>query len=368
MKVCFIAPKSYQLFNPKVRSTFGGSEVQLFLIASQLAGDQSIDCHFMVADFGQKNRETFDNITTWKSINFKANMLKQIWVFYQTLKKIQADIYIQRALSKFSGIIAFICKLSGKKFAYMVANDGEVDLTHPIHRNPIWKTLAKKLFKFSNLIYVQSEYQKEAVKKNFNRDSIIIRSVVAESKRADKPDSKDYILWIGRCDKLYKQPEHFLHLARENPDYKFVMIAPAATNQQDYFELIRKQASTVSNLLFINFVPHNESNSYFQKAKLLVNTSNQEGFPATFLQAGINKTPILSLNVNPDNIFDKNKIGLVSRNDLSELDKNLQQIMTNAELYQQLSNNIYNYTIKNHSLRKNSSEFYEELTKLVSHG
>ncbi len=351
-----------------MRSTFGGSEVQLYLIASQLVKDRSIDCHFMVADFEQKNQETFDNITTWKSINFKDNILKQIWVFYKTLKKIQADIYVQRALSKFSGIIAFICKLSGKKFVYMVANDGEVDLTHAIYQNSIWKVLAKKLFKSSNLICVQSEYQKEAVKKNFNRDSIIIRSVVAESNRANTPDDKNYILWIGRCDKTYKQPEHFLHLVRENPDYKFVMISPAATNQQNYFEVIKRQALTISNIIFIDFVPQNESNGYFQKAKLLVNTSDQEGFPSTFLQAGINKTPIISLKVNPDNIFDKHKIGLVSHNNVSELSKNLKQIMTDAQLYQKLSNNIYNYTIRNHSLKKNSAEFYEELTKLVSNG
>lgn len=317
----------------------------------------------MVANYGQSNKETFGKIQVWKSLNLESNILQQIWTFYKTFKKVGAYIYIQRSLSKFSGAIAFICKLSGKKFVYMVANDGEVDLTHPFYKKTIWKFLAGRLFILSSMICVQSEYQKNQLKKNFNRDSVIIRSVINPPGQTTIINEKNYILWIGRCDKVYKQPEIFLRLAERLPNYKFVMISPPATEQQEFFISIKKQAESVPNVKFIDFVPYHETSVYFNKAKLLVNTSSQEGFPATFLQAGIHRTPILSLNINPDGIFSKYGIGLVCHNDFDELIKNFNTII-DENLYKKQSENIYLYTIKNHDIEKNTNEFYKYIKSL----
>jgi len=96
VKICFIAPKAYQLFNPEVRSTFGGAEVQLYLLSTNLADNKKLDIHFMVADYGQKKVETHSNIQVWRSLNFQSNILKQVLTFFKVFNKINADIYIQR--------------------------------------------------------------------------------------------------------------------------------------------------------------------------------------------------------------------------------------------------------------------------------
>ena len=111
-KICFIGLKAYQLFNPKIKSTFGGAEVQLSLLAKEFAKNKNLNIHFMVADYGQKDIETYGGVKVWKSLNFKDKTLKQIKDFFRIFKKINADIYIQRTLSPYSGIIALYCKLT----------------------------------------------------------------------------------------------------------------------------------------------------------------------------------------------------------------------------------------------------------------
>ena len=73
MKICFISMKSYQLFDKLVDSTFGGAEVQISLLAKEMA-KQGNDVHLIVADFGQKSIQQIENITIWKSFKLSDNL------------------------------------------------------------------------------------------------------------------------------------------------------------------------------------------------------------------------------------------------------------------------------------------------------
>ena len=57
---------------------------------------------------------------------FKTSLFDMIKI----CSKINADIYIHRAFSPFSGVIALYCRLTEKKFVYMIASDRETDKTH----------------------------------------------------------------------------------------------------------------------------------------------------------------------------------------------------------------------------------------------
>ena len=53
IKVCFVCPKAYPLFNETVEGVFGGSEVDLYYLGTELAKDGDFDVSFVVADYGQ---------------------------------------------------------------------------------------------------------------------------------------------------------------------------------------------------------------------------------------------------------------------------------------------------------------------------
>ena len=72
-KVCFVIPRAYYLFNKNStneQDKVGGAQKQAYLISTELAKNSKFDVNFCVADFGQKNKEYYNNITVWKSFNF----------------------------------------------------------------------------------------------------------------------------------------------------------------------------------------------------------------------------------------------------------------------------------------------------------
>jgi len=63
-------------------------------------------------------------------------------------------------------------------------------------------------------------------------------------------------------------------------------------------------------------------------------------------------TPLLSLNVNPDNFITKNQVGLYSHNDFDELKKNLALLISDQELWNKCSKNSFNYVYNEMNIEK----------------
>ena len=57
IRVCFVSPKAYPIFNPDIESVFGGAEVDLYMIATELAKDPDFNVSFIAADYGQADEE-----------------------------------------------------------------------------------------------------------------------------------------------------------------------------------------------------------------------------------------------------------------------------------------------------------------------
>ena len=53
VKVCFVSPKAYPLFDDKAQGVFGGAEVDLYMLGTELAADDAFEVSFIVADYAQ---------------------------------------------------------------------------------------------------------------------------------------------------------------------------------------------------------------------------------------------------------------------------------------------------------------------------
>lgn len=47
IRVCFVAPKTYPIFNPATGNYFGGAEVDLYYLATELAKDNNFEISFI---------------------------------------------------------------------------------------------------------------------------------------------------------------------------------------------------------------------------------------------------------------------------------------------------------------------------------
>jgi glycosyltransferase involved in cell wall biosynthesis len=354
IKICFIAPKAYPLFNPEVQGVFGGAEVDQYSLANELAKDKDFSISFITADYGQEEIETVEGVRIMKSLSFRENQLSGAIKVWRALRTVDAQIYFHEAASLGTFVIALFCRWHKRAFVYRTASQRECDGTY-FKLN----LLAGKAFRWSlrqaGQVIVQNEADKEALEQTMGLNSTVIPN--AHHMPVLSEGNRDIILWVGRTSP-FKRPELFIDLAQEFADKKFVMICQRATGDENYEALVTR-ANGVKNLEFIERVPFHEIGTYFQHAKVLVNTSSSEGFPNTFIQACKYATPILSLCVNPDDFLAKFECGICANNDWHAFVSQLQVLLKPSE-GQRYGQNARLYAQETHDIR-NLVDIYKEL-------
>jgi glycosyltransferase involved in cell wall biosynthesis len=343
------------LFDPSDKSRFGGAELQLYYMARELAKDKEFDVHFVVGDFSQPDREKRDGVALYKFFRPKGRLkyfraIFGVFTLLKLLKNINADVHVQKAAGLESGVVALFCKLAGKKFIYMVGHNLAKERKNNYGMSFLRWWIFKMILAWADLIVAQHEDQKNALKEFFHKESIVRNPAQIIPQNMPSSAERKYTIWVGRCDD-WKRPEVFIDLADKFSDEKFIMVCPPAGNAV-LFNDTKDRASKLRNIEFFDYIPSNKIGEYFSKAKLLVMTSVSEGFPNVFIEAAKFATPILSLNVNPGKMLEKNNIGKCANGDEKLMGEYFEEMMQNKEFLEVLSQNAYSYAKNNHDLGK----------------
>ena len=359
IRVCFISPKAYPLFNPDIEAVFGGAEVDLYMVATELAKDEDFDVSFIVADYNQPQDEVRENVRILKSLNFKQNSLVGAIKIWKTLKRADADIYMMKTASPGVPLVQCFCQKNLRQFVYKNASQAECDGTY-LEQHPMLGRLFVRSLKRTSQVITQNQQDHENLKRRFSIDS----TVIANGHRITKTikSEKQTILWVGRSAAV-KGPWRFLKLAKALPQEPFEMICQRATGDTQY-DSLKADAVKIDNLRFIERVPFDEIDGYFERAKVLVNTSDSEGFPNTFIQACKAGAAILSYAVNPDGFLDEYQCGICCQGNISTLMNQLGE-MLHKVYYQRLGNNGLNYVKDRHDIAK-VVEQYKQIFRSIS--
>lgn len=344
LHVCLINLWAYPLFNPEVKSTFGGAEVDLYLIATELATDERFKVSFVTGDFGQPAIEERQGVRIIKSVNVRGNLFLGGWRIWRALKLADADVYFDEC----AGLRTFLdwqfCRFTKRPYVYRTAAAEECDGSY-IARHPLGGRLFLKVIRGASKVITQNESDRQKLLETTGITSEVIRNTSRPIRQAEI--KRDTILWVGRSAAV-KGPRRFLQLARENPDMHFTMICQPALNDAS-FNLLAEEAAAITNLKFIAGVPFEKIDDYFMRALALVNTSDSEGFPNVFVQAAKCGTPILSLNVNPDDFLNRYKCGLYADSDWQRFTNMLHKLLE-PDTYAQYIASASRYFHENHDL------------------
>lgn len=351
IKICFFSPASCHYFVKGDNSYFGGAELQMFLLANQISHNNDFELIFLTGNFGQKKVDKYKNIKLMRSINLLSNetffskFLKSLKYFF-LLIKISPDTIITTTFNPIVGVTSFYKKIFKKKHIHRSANNADTDMSR-IKENGF----AGKIFKYglehADVVLCQNDEQQILLKKHHSISAVKFKNVF-EIKKQDTHHKK-HILWTGRFID-FKQPYLFLNSAKEISDTDFVMICPYHKKDVEAWKKLKHEAEQIPNMTFIEKVPFEKIQDYFNKAKLFVNTSDFEGFPNTFLQAAQAKTPIISLNVNPDNFITEYNCGIFCNNDFELMIQKTKQLLQNEEEIKLKGENCYLYLKKNHDI------------------
>jgi glycosyltransferase involved in cell wall biosynthesis len=170
----------------------------------------------------------------------------------------------------------------------------------------------RKLYEYglrrADAILAQSANQQELLRRNYGLDSSVVASLVDIPDSTTPLSERDIaVLWVSNIQRL-KRPEMFLELAQRLPTFPASMVGGAQPKARHLFERVRIAASRVSNVTFHGPLPYRATQQLLDRARVLVNTSEIEGFPNTFLQAWARGIPVVSF-FDPDGVIQREGLG-----------------------------------------------------------
>lgn len=92
------------------------------------------------------------------------------------------------------------------------------------------------------------------------------------------------------------------------------MVGGTQPGAERLFYEVGREAGGIPNLEFAGPVPYHDVGGMFESARLLVNTSEIEGFPNTYLQAWARGVPVVTF-LDPDGVIAREQLGRVVANE-----------------------------------------------------
>jgi len=371
MKLCFIALTAYPLLSGKNLGHIIGPDVHTVLLARELI-KHNFKVSFITYNEGGPPVEEIDGIEVIKTYRRedvpRLNRILKVTQIWRAAKKARASVYIHAGGA--AGALSPLCRLLRKRFVYQISSDALVDRAL-INRKV--RGFSRSMFgidalgnwldiKLADAIVVQSEFQKRMLKKNFGKDSTIVKMPFPLTQRGVPEKSEPpVVLWVGAMAEV-KQPELLVKLAEAISEAKFQMVGGPSANRELYDQM-EENASRISNLELVGFVPFDKVNDYFSRASILVNTSMFEGFPYAFIQAWMYYTPVVSLNSDPDEIICQHRLGFHSRT-FPQLIQDIKRLLEDMPLRQEMGENGWQYVEKNHDIDRIVGQYIEVLARV----
>jgi glycosyltransferase involved in cell wall biosynthesis len=297
--VCFVAPHAWPVFSgdPAIPMV-GGAEVQQSILARLLARN-GYRVSMICLDYGQPDAAQVDGVTVYKSYRPAAGipvlrfLHPRLTTTWRALLEVDADIYYQRSSAMLTGVVAQFCRRHGKRSIYAGASDMDFVPANQQIRFARDRWLFRRGVRMVDRIVVQNRTQLETCRAHFGREAVLIPSCY-EPPRDSRPRAGDCVLWVGTVTR-YKRPEILLELARRLPRRRFVIVGgPAFGEDPAYCDGIRQAAAALPNVEMTGFLPLAQAEPWFDRARVVMNTSDFEGMPNTFLQAWSRGVPTLA--------------------------------------------------------------------------
>jgi glycosyltransferase involved in cell wall biosynthesis len=312
--VCFVGPANLPvLVREYAHHGIGGMQVQQTLLARALV-KRGWEVSMVVSDYGQPDGATWDGITTFRTYKAKAGIpgfrfIHPRWTStWAALKRADADIYYVSGCSFLVGLTAMFARRYGRGFVYRVASSTDCD--PKTIRLKYWRD--RKLFSYglarADAVLAQTEEQQHMLLTRYARTSRLASPLQDPPGKSDPLEARETdVLWIGALRPL-KRPKLLIELARRLPQLKFTIAGGPSPDDPTLFDQIRQQAAQLPNVKFLGSVPYHDVRALYESARVLVSTSEIEGFPNTYLQAWAHGAPVVAF-LDPGKMISGHRIG-----------------------------------------------------------
>lgn len=336
-----------------------GTQVQLYMLSSGLA-KRGHEVHYIATTrAGDRPSEGPHGIRlhwlspTGQLFGWPAD-IRAVWKKLDTIKP--AVIY-QRGRSNWTYAGAAWAKRNGARFVWASNGEDSCDFWRGIKRvwrspRPLWRKVALSVLylvpdmlihrgvRQSSLVINQTIHQRRQLYRNYGKEGKILPSYFPKPAEARSEIKENVVLWLGNAGPG-KRPHLFIDLAKECVDltaWRFVLAGPI--HQTPYGKALMKCAAGVANLDIVGSVPFDQSDEWYRRASLFVNTSGptSEGVPNAFIQAWHAGTPVVSLHHNPNFWISDFELGYWAHDDFDMFVRQTRDLMMDPQRSARIAN------------------------------
>lgn len=311
MSLCLVGLDNLSVLAPEFRGhAVGGESVQQTLLAKALVR-RGHEVSMVTADHGQQDGALCGRIRLYKAYRPGAGvpLLRFVhprWTgLWSALRRADAQLYYTSCAGMHLGLLALYCAHHQRRLVFRCASDADCDPAHLLIRYARDRWLYGYGLRRADAILVQNAAQAASLRRHFG---LIGRPAGMLVEPAPAGLARDIdVLWIGNIRHV-KRPDRLLALAAQLPGTRIHMVGGPVPDEAALYERIRREAARHPNLTFHGHCSYWDANRLYGRARLLVNTSDIEGFPNAFLQAWTRGVPVVSFT-DPDGVIGRHGLG-----------------------------------------------------------
>lgn len=296
MKVCFIANQV------AAWGKIGGFGVNLRRLGGALAA-AGVAVHVVVPRrSGQRSVESLDGMTvhgiSWREVLTGSKVYQQINAdIYHQQEPTLAGYWAQRALPHH---IHLVTSMDPRDPRDWCTEFGHATWQRRVKLPAQWfyedGFLVKQAVRQAQGVYVEAECLRVKAQAHYHLRSlpdVLPKPVPIPSGpfvKADRP----LCAFVARLDPR-KRPETFIEIARQVPEYDFVIVGRA--HDRTYQRRLEQLMHGVPNLQVMGFLDPFDNRQLFDilsRAWVLVHPAQREGLATAFQEASVHETPILA--------------------------------------------------------------------------
>jgi glycosyltransferase involved in cell wall biosynthesis len=349
----------------------GGAETQQVIVARALVR-VGVRVSMVSFDFGQSEHTVVDGIVVHRAqkpeagvpgLRFFHPRLTSMW---KAMRAADADVYYQRSAGALTGIVVTFARMYGRKSVVCAANNRDFAFGgQPYVRSRRDRWLHRSGVRRADVVVAQNEQQRSLLQQNFARDGLVIPNCYERPGPALGTRRGPLVIWVGTIAPI-KRPDMFARIAAALPQYRFRMIGGPRNSAagRQYFQQVKQRAELARNLEILGHVAYSDIDRHFDEATVLVNTSESEGFPNTFLQAWSRGVPTVSL-VDAGCREGSKAIGRVAASE-SEAVIHVRELLSSSEAWQAEAEHCRNHFEVHHRLSVVVADYVDLLRTLAT--
>jgi glycosyltransferase involved in cell wall biosynthesis len=372
--ICF-----FMRFHPNYQ--LGGAEIQAYLLASELARrgwnvHYLSECKYPSPQIIKENSGLFIHQLPLRHRDFTILFFRQ---YIKKLAEIDADIIYQRIALPHSSIAAHYSRTHSKLFVWGCAHTEDCSgekYIQQIRQDPFrvswlravpFALLNDRLVRYglrnADARVVQSMDQRLLLSNYLGLTSIVIPNGHPVPGNIITKDNPPLILWVANLTSK-KNPEMFIKLAHSCSDLSAQFVMIGHPTDESLLRQVMIKSNGLNNFRYFGKLSFDETELLIGKARILVNTSQSEGFPNTFIQSWFRETPVVSLHVDPDGVIEREQIGRCSGS-LNQLELDVRQLLMDDHLCREMGKNASKYAQSKYRLGDVVDQYQELFEGLI---